>query len=141
MVFLLAACGGTSTGGGGGSAPITTSGPAMSMPPMSMPPMSMPPMSMPPPAGGDASTPVATASVAITNFAFVPATITVRAGTTVTWTNSDGEPHTVTARDKGFASPTLRTAGSYKFTFSAPGRYDYLCTIHPFMTATVVVTP
>jgi amicyanin len=90
---------------------------------------------------GGSSAPAATDAVSIRDFAFAPATVTVRVGTTVTWTNADGEPHTVTAKDKTFASPTLNNGGAYRFTFTRPGRYDYLCTIHPFMTGTVVVTP
>lgn len=84
--------------------------------------------------------PVATDSVAIKNFAFSPAMVTVRVGTTITWTNGDQDPHTVTATGGGFKSPTLNTGDLFRYTFSKPGRYEYLCTIHPFMTATVVVT-
>jgi plastocyanin len=66
----------------------------------------------------------------------------VKAGTTITWTNRDQDAHTVTAMPGGaFHSPTLTTGQSYQYTFTTPGRFDYLCTIHPFMTATVVVTP
>jgi plastocyanin len=85
--------------------------------------------------------PVATDSVAIKNFAFSPAVVTVRVGTTVTWTNSDQDAHTVTATGGAFRSPTMNTADTFRYTFTEAGRYDYLCTIHPFMTATVVVTP
>lgn len=86
--------------------------------------------------------PVATDTVAIENFAYSPPTVTVKAGTTVTWTNRDQDPHTVTATNGGpFHSPTLNNGESFRFTFTQPGRFDYLCTIHPFMTATVVVTP
>ena len=90
----------------------------------------------------DRPTPVATNAVAIRNFAFSPATITVRAGRTVTWTNNDQDAHVVVATTPGspFHSPTLNTGASYRFTFTTPGRYNYLCTIHPFMTGTVVVT-
>jgi amicyanin len=79
--------------------------------------------------------------VTIQNFAFSPATVTIKAGTTVTWTNRDQDPHTVSATSGAFHSPTLSTGQSYQYTFTTPGRFDYLCTIHPFMTATVVVTP
>jgi plastocyanin len=105
------------------------------MPGMAMPPAG-PPAAVP---GQDA--PVATNTVAIQNFAFAPATVTVKAGTTLTWTNRDQDSHTVTAMSGPFHSPTLNTGQSYRYTFTAPGRYEYLCTIHPFMTATVVVTP
>lgn len=85
--------------------------------------------------------PVATDAVSIQNFAFSPATITVKAGTTITWTNRDQDAHTVSAVSGAFHSPTLSTGQSFQYTFTTPGRFDYLCTIHPFMTATVVVTP
>ena len=88
-----------------------------------------------------ASAPVATNTVAIKGFAFAPASITVKAGTTVTWTNQDQDAHTVTATNGSFGSQALDTGARYTFTFTKPGTYDYLCTIHPFMTATVVVTP
>jgi plastocyanin len=86
--------------------------------------------------------PVATDTVAIQNFAFSPATVTVKVGSTVTWTNQDQDQHTVTAMNNGpFHSTPLNTGESYRYTFTTPGHFDYLCTIHPFMTATVVVTP
>ncbi|MGB9047449.1 MAG: cupredoxin family copper-binding protein [Pseudonocardiaceae bacterium] len=106
-----------------------------------MPGMAMPPAGSPTAASGQ-DAPVATNAVSIQNFAFSPAIVTVKAGTTITWTNRDQDSHTVTAMPGGpFHSPTLNTAQSYQYTFTTPGRFDYLCTIHPFMTATVVVTP
>ncbi|HEX4721302.1 MAG TPA: cupredoxin family copper-binding protein [Pseudonocardiaceae bacterium] len=133
----LAACGPSTTtanGGGGSSTP--------SMAPSMAPSMSMPDTSSAPaPAPAPAAAPVASSSVSIKGFAFSPAAITVKVGTTVTWTNLDQDAHTVTAKDSSFGSQALDTGASYKFTFTKPGTYDYLCTIHPFMTATVVVTP
>jgi len=85
--------------------------------------------------------PVATDSVAIKNFAFSPAMVTIRVGTTITWTNGDQDAHTVTESGGAFRSPTLNTGDTFRYTFGKPGRYAYLCTMHPFMTATVVVTP
>ena len=79
-------------------------------------------------------------AVTIDNFAFVPATLTVPVGSTVTWTNHDEEPHTVAANDGSFHSPGLDTQGTYSFTFRTPGTFDYICSIHPFMHGTVVVT-
>ena len=93
------------------------------------------------PATASAGAPVAANTVSIQNFAFSPGDITVRTGTTVTWTNNDQEAHTVTATDHSFSSPPLSPGDNYHFTFTKPGTYHYLCTIHPFMTATVVVTP
>jgi plastocyanin len=102
-------------------------------------------MTMPPPVvagvGPSRSAAAATVAVAIANFAFTPASLTVRVGTTVTWTNRDQEPHDVTDRAGAFRSPALNTGDTFHFTFVKPGQYSYLCTIHPFMTATVVVTP
>ena len=101
----------------------------------------MPGMSMHPTAASGQDAPVATNAVAIQNFAFSPAIVTVKVGTTVTWTNRDQDAHTATAMSGGFHSPTLNAGQSYQYTFTTPGRFEYLCTIHPFMTATVVVTP
>lgn len=98
-------------------------------------------MSMPNTQPSTQDSPVAANTVSIKNFAFTPSTITVKAGTTVTWTNSDQDPHTVSANGGQFRSQTLNTGDTYKYTFSTAGTFAYLCTIHPFMTATVVVTP
>ncbi len=110
------------------------------MPGMSgMPPMSGPPAGTSAPATGTAA-PVAGNAVSIDNFAFVPATLTVPAGSTVTWTNHDEEPHTVAASDGSFHSPGMGSQGTYSHTFATAGKFDYVCSIHPFMHATVVVT-
>jgi plastocyanin len=85
--------------------------------------------------------PVASSTVSIENFAFTPAAITVRAGTTVTWTNKDDEPHSVVSSDEPMRSPTLAgQANTFAHTFTKPGRYAYNCGIHPFMHGTVEVT-
>ena len=86
-----------------------------------------------------ASAPVTGNAVSIDNFAFVPATLTVAAGSTVTWTNQDEEPHTVVANDGSFRSPGMGSQATYSHTFATAGRFDYVCSIHPFMHATVVV--
>ncbi|MER5792113.1 cupredoxin family copper-binding protein [Streptomyces sp. NPDC001980] len=101
----------------------------------------MPGMNMPSSHPGT-GTPVAGTAVAIKNFAFSPATLKVPVGTTVTWTNQDTDAHTVTSTGSGgpLHSPALATHGTYSHTFTEPGTYAYLCTIHPFMTATVEVT-
>ncbi|MFE6887181.1 cupredoxin family copper-binding protein [Streptomyces sp. NPDC057694] len=105
-------------------------------------PPGMPGMTMRPPAGGGPAAPVAGNTVAIKNFAFAPATLTVKAGTKVTWTNQDTDAHTVTGQNGApLRSPALDTGKSYSYTFTKPGSYAYLCTIHPFMTAKVTVTP
>ncbi len=99
----------------------------------------MPSISAPP--AGATSAPVAGDQVSIDNFAFAPATLTIRAGGTVTWTNRDEEPHTVAAGDGSFHSPGMGTGSTYSRTFATPGTFDYVCSIHPMMHGTVVVTP
>jgi plastocyanin len=77
--------------------------------------------------------------VKIDNFTFAPQSITVKAGTTVTWTNDDDIPHTVAAKTKLFKSKALDTGDKFSFTFTTPGAFEYFCSLHPHMTATIVV--
>ena len=77
--------------------------------------------------------------VTIDNFVFEPARVTVKTGTTVTWTNRDDIPHTVAAKERLFKSKVMDTDESYSFTFSTPGEYSYFCSLHPHMTGTIVV--
>jgi plastocyanin len=79
-------------------------------------------------------------AVEIVNFAFAPETLEVEAGTTVTWTNNDAAPHTVTSDDGAFDSGTIDPGGSFEFTFDEAGSFAYHCDIHPRMTATIEVT-
>ena len=76
-------------------------------------------------------------AITISNFSFTPALLTVAAGATVTWTNSDSTAHAVRFPDQD--GPAIATGASYSRTFSAPGSYTYQCSIHPYMTGTVVV--
>jgi plastocyanin len=76
--------------------------------------------------------------VKIDNFSFGPATITVAAGTTVTWTNRDDIPHTVVSTG-AFKSKAMDTDEKFSYTFAKPGTYSYFCSIHPKMTGKVVV--
>ncbi len=145
---LLAACG----GGGGNSADATitpasghelagfagTSG-SPSLLPTAMP-SGMAGMPSTAPASAAAAKPVAADAVTIHNFAFGPQVVTVKAGTTVHWTNSDAEAHTVTSDTGAFNSPVLQPGAGYSFTFTKPGTYSYHCSIHPFMTGKVVVS-
>ena len=78
-------------------------------------------------------------TVSIANMAFNPATITVKAGTTVTWKNNDNMSHTVTADDDSYDSGNLPMGSSFSKTFSIAGTYPFHCTIHPSMTGSVVV--
>ncbi len=83
---------------------------------------------------------VGVTQVQIANFAFTPANIQVRAGTTVTWTNQDTASHTVTFKNGMKDSGLLRQGQRFSYTFGTPGTYDYCCAVHPSMTATVTVT-
>jgi amicyanin len=81
------------------------------------------------------------AAVKIDNFSFSPPSLTVKAGTTVTWRNKDDIPHTVASSGRLFKSQALDTDDSYSFTFNEPGSYQYFCSLHPHMTAKIVVEP
>ena len=78
-------------------------------------------------------------TITIKNFDFAPMSLTVKAGTTVTWKNLDGEPHTVTSDTGLFRSGGLDENDSFSFKFDKPGTYKYVCSIHPRMTGTIVV--
>jgi plastocyanin len=79
-------------------------------------------------------------TVTIDNFFFTPAALTVKAGTTVTWTNKDDIPHGVASSNNAFKkSAALDTDDSYSFTFTTPGTYQYFCYLHPKMVGSIVV--
>ena len=125
LALTLAACGDDDDDDGGGGAATTTT--------------EQTDTGAEPPAGGGGG---GTAAVDIPAIAFEPAEITVNAGTTVTWTNSDDLPHTVT-KDGGpgadFDSGDLEPGDTFEQTFDEPGTVDYVCTIHPGQTGTVIV--
>jgi plastocyanin len=78
--------------------------------------------------------------VSIDNFTFTPPTLTVKAGTTITWTNRDDIPHGIASDNNAFPrSKALDTDDKFSFTFTAPGTYKYFCYVHPHMTGTIVV--
>lgn len=81
--------------------------------------------------------PKASISVNIRNFAFTPATLTVKKGTTVTWTNADSAPHQI--KSSSFNSEILNNGQSFSYTFNDVGNFDYLCAIHPYMVGKIVV--
>jgi plastocyanin len=88
----------------------------------------------------EAQAQTAASAVAIDNFTFAPQTLTVKAGTVVTWTNRDDIPHGIAATDSTFTrSKALDTGDSYSFKFTTPGTYKYFCYVHPHMTGTIVV--
>jgi len=78
-------------------------------------------------------------TVTMAGMAFSPGTITVSAGTTITWKNNDNMAHTVTADDNSFDSGNIGAGGSYSRTFSVAGTFNYHCTIHAGMNGKVVV--
>jgi plastocyanin len=78
-------------------------------------------------------------AVSIVNMSFSPASLTVTAGTTVTWTNNDGMTHTVTADDVSFDSGNITAGSKFSKVFSTVGTYAYHCTIHPTMKGTIIV--
>jgi plastocyanin len=95
------------------------------------------------PSAGEATAPAAgnAAAVKIDNFNFTPPTLVVAPGTTVTWTNDDDSPHSVREKDGRFKSAALDTDDTFAQTFTAPGEYEYFCSIHPRMVGKIVVKP
>ena len=83
----------------------------------------------------------ADAQVKIANFTFDPPTLTVKAGSTVTWVNADDIPHLLSEKDGKFRSSALDTNDKFSRTFSTAGTVEYFCAIHPHMTGKIVVTP
>lgn len=139
LLVVVAACGATGTAAGpAGPAPATQ---AQTTQAHAMPTQSATGQGSPTQGGSPAQNGGQTDAVAIRNFAFAPAMMTVPVGTTITWTNDDQDAHTVSATGGAFKSAALNNGDTFRFTFNKPGRYDYICSIHPFMTATVVVTP
>jgi plastocyanin len=98
---------------------------------------SMPPAPAPAPAPAGHAMGV---DVTMDHLAFAPAAVTVPAGSTVTWTNKEDAPHTITSRGGGgLRSKTLQKGGSYSVTFQTAGVYSYYCAVHPNMTGSVTV--
>lgn len=92
-------------------------------------------------AGLSATQPAAGAVVvSIEDFAYRPATLSVPVGTTVTWVNRDAVPHNVIASDRSFYSGLMRRDAVWSQTFTQPGTFSYVCTLHPGMVARVAVT-
>lgn len=120
------------------SKPPVTAPPVVSQPPVvSKPPVITPPVVSQPPAPPTNGTQTEHVSIAIQNFAFDPQTKTVAKGATVTWTNNDSVPHQI--KSTTFNSGMLAQGQSYSFTFNAAGSFDYICSVHPSMTGTIIV--
>lgn len=82
----------------------------------------------------------ATDKIEIVDFKFDPPSVSVAAGTTVTWTNGDRASHTATAQDGGFDTGTLDSGDTKSIMLKKPGTYQYVCQFHPFMKGTIEVT-
>jgi len=89
------------------------------------------------PSGSEANNSPKTFDVTIVNFSFSPTEITIKAGDTVTWTNQESAPHTISGN--GFQSNTLSKGQSFSFTFDNKGVFDYICGIHPSMKGRITV--
>ena len=94
--------------------------------------------------GHAASAPAAAAmkpAVTISNYSFLPATLTVDKGATVMWVNKDGDVHTIksTGGPETFSSPALDSGNRFGFTFQRAGTYHYICSVHPYMHGVIVV--
>ncbi|MCX6745888.1 MAG: cupredoxin domain-containing protein [Candidatus Parcubacteria bacterium] len=92
----------------------------------------------PPPANVSEPAQPKTVAVQIMNFAFNPATLTIKVNDTVKWTNNDSVPHAIAGT--GFGSSTLNNGETYSNIFNQVGIYDYHCSIHPSMTGQIIVT-
>ena len=77
--------------------------------------------------------------IRIDNFKFAPTPLMVPKGATVTWVNRDDFRHSIVCQSLGFRSHPMDTDGSVSLIFDQPGRYEYICGLHPFMRGTVIV--
>jgi plastocyanin len=91
------------------------------------------------PSAGVPKDPAESPTVLIDHFSFTPATLTIAAGTQVSWVNHEDVPHNVVSTGKRFMSPVLDTDERFSYRFTAPGTYDYYCSLHPRMAAKIIV--
>ena len=83
--------------------------------------------------------PTAEVNINIVDFRFDPAVVTVNVGTRVTWTEVGPTVHNTVSKDKLWESPILNPGQKFSYTFTRPGTYEYLCTLHPEMVGKVIV--
>ena len=82
---------------------------------------------------------VPTAKVTVDNFAFTPASLTIKPGTKVTFVNHDDIPHSIVCVALKMRSKALDTDQSFEFTFATEGSFDYFCGLHPHMKGKIIV--
>ena len=137
--LMVAACGTTtSTAGAGGTSPTATTAPTATAAPTNTVPA---PTNTP--SGSQAAVSVIGSGGAYSSYSFSPSSMSIKAGTTVTWTDKTDAPHTVTsdAGDPASFNGSLGSNGAtFSFTFTTPGTYKYHCSVHPYMTATITVS-
>lgn len=134
-LLVLAGCGGGASANNSTS-PTATTAPAATA---TTAPTAAPSPTSSTGGGGQAAVTVG----GVSTYKFSPGTMTVKVGTTVTWTNGTQAPHTVTSDsgDPASFNGSLDSNGStFSFTFTQPGTYNYHCSVHPYMTATITVT-
>ncbi len=136
LLLVLTACKTTTPAATPTPTPISTTTPAATPTPAAT--LTPTPTASLTPTPATTPTP-AQANVDISGFAYVPPTLTVSVGTTVTWTNKDSVSHTVTSNDNLFNSGTLATGATFEYTFNQKGIFDYHCSIHPYMTGKIIV--
>ena len=125
---------------GAGSILARTNAPAMARMPMAS--MASMPMAQPAAARGTGTVVrlhQKVVRVSIHNFVFGPARLEVSRGTRIIWTNTDGDPHTVTSDKRVWASDALDTGGHFARVFKIAATFPYHCSIHPFMHAVIIV--
>jgi plastocyanin len=139
LSLFLAACGQSGADSSGSSEAQSTTTPTASRNSNTeMSKMEMP-VKPSPAAGKDLPTRSTPNEVIVENFSFQPGTLTVKAGTSVTWVNHDDVPHTVNENDKRFKSGPLDTDAKFSYKFTSPGTYNYFCSLHPRMTGQIIV--
>ena len=132
LALLLTGCGGSGGGlYGGGSA--TTAGTSSSATSVTTAASGT---TVPTTAGGAGG---ATTQVALQNFQIVPATVTIKAGDSITWTNKDSTTHRLVGDKNEFDSGDIAAGATFAFTFKTAGAVAYHCSIHPSMIGTITV--
>jgi len=105
-------------------------------------PLSLATVNYAPPVADDPKASADKLQVKIDNFSFQPASLTVSAGSTVTWVNQDDVPHNIVSSEGAtLKSPVLDTDQKFSYTFEQPGTYAYFCGMHPRMTGKIIVQP